>query len=330
MRYLIPHKLDQKGLTNHALPLVIVFVLCFGVIMTFRTVTSHAAGVSTDIKSGVSGYCLDLHNDSTSNNAVIDSWSCNGSAAQKWDIGIGLIKHGDNQCLAVADNGTTVGDKVVLDSCSHAAGQVWLRNQGGFENPNSGLCLSIPNSQTTQQLDISSCSYIGQPYEIWTSTTKPSCADETKGVKIACITEQEWIKWQSGTANHTALLNKYTDGASYEEWCADFVSYVYKEAGYPFTKGESNSWDENIASNIQNMGFVRHSKADYDPQPGDVAYFDYGGGHVEIVVSGGQTPTFIYGNSATIDPTTGNGQMKANTVTSKGVEGQVEYYLSPS
>jgi hypothetical protein len=330
VRQSLPHKLDQKGIVHHVMPWAVVFVLCIGVFLTFRSVTGHAASVSSNIKSGVSGYCLDDHDGSVLNNAEVDSWGCNGSDAQDWTTGITTIKHGSDLCLAVEDNGTTVGDSVVLNSCNQAPGQIWLRDQGGFQNPNSGLCLSMPNSQTHKQLVVASCSYLSQPYEIWASAITPTCDGDSQGEKVACSAVKEWTRWQSGTPSHETLLNSYTDGAPYEEWCADFISYVYKEAGYPFAGGETNGWDENIASNVQNMGFTVHQAAGYNPQPGDVGYFDYAGGHVEIVVSGGAKPTFIYGNSATIDPTTGNGEMEANTITSKGSEGQVVYYLSPN
>lgn len=329
MRQSLPHKLDQKGMSHHVIPWLIVFVLCISGIMTFRSVTSHAAGVSAAIKSGINGYCLDVHNDRSSPDTEVDSWGCNGSAAQDWTLDIGTIRHDATYCLSVQNNGTNIGDKIVLDSCDQAPGQVWLPDQGGFENPNSGLCLSVPSSQTNQQLVLASCTSLSQPYEVWTTSLTERCTDGTEGEKVACYAINEWSRWQSGTPNHEALLNTYTDGAPYEEWCADFVSYVYKEAGYPFTGGETDGWDENIASNIQNMGFILHPATGYKPQAGDVAYFDYQGGHVEIVVSGGATPTFVYGNSATIDPTTGNGEMEANTITNKGAEGQVVYYLSP-
>jgi hypothetical protein len=326
-----PHKLDQKGVTHHIVAWGLVFVLCFGIVLTFHSVTSHAAGISLDVKSGIAGYCLDDHDGSALNNAPVDSWGCNKSDAQNWTVNEGTITHGHDLCLAVADNGTTVGDNIVLHTCDQAAGQIWLRDKSGFENPNSGLCLSIPNSQTEKQLVVASCSYLAQPYETWISDANPACVDGTKGTEVACLAEQDWTQWQSSSPSHEMLLNRYTDGAPYEEWCADFVSYVYKQAGAPFSGGETNGWDENIASNIQNMGFTVHpASSHYLPQPGDVAYFDYAGGHVEIVISGGATPTFVYGNSASIDPTTGNGQMEANTITSKGSEGQVVYYLSPN
>ena len=115
-----------------------------------------------------------------------------------------------------------------------------------------------------------------------------------------------------------------------EEWCADFVSYVYKQAGYPFLYGERDGWDEYYAPNIQNQGFIYHSAASYIPHAGDVAFFDYNGGHVEIVAVGGSKPIFIYGDSGTIDKTTGNGDMAENTITNDGYAGQVIYYLSPT
>jgi cell wall-associated NlpC family hydrolase len=145
---------------------------------------------------------------------------------------------------------------------------------------------------------------------------------------IACSAIKEWGLWVASNTNHEALLTNYTDGTPSEPWCADFVSYVYKEAGFPFTGGSADGWDQNDANAVQYMGFTMHpADGSYQPKPGDVAFFSYPGGHVEIVVSGGSKPTFVYGDSAQIDPTTNNGQMKANTITSDS-SGQLEYYLS--
>ena len=97
------------------MPWVVVFVVCIGIVLTFRSVIGHAAGVSSDIKSGVHGYCLDDHDDAV-NNAIVDSWGCNGSDAQNWAITFDTIKHDNDQCLSVADNGTSVGDSIVLSN----------------------------------------------------------------------------------------------------------------------------------------------------------------------------------------------------------------------
>ncbi|HUD10393.1 MAG TPA: ricin-type beta-trefoil lectin domain protein [Candidatus Saccharimonadales bacterium] len=296
---------------------------------------NHVSAESSRIKSGVPGYCLDLHDNTDSSGTIVDNWGCNNSSAQDWVARDITVTHDNKYCLMVQANGRTPGTKVEMNLCDGSPGQVWLRDQTGFYNPNSGMCLSSSATKPTAQLYIDNCSALSTPQGVWTTTTSlnkgevsTSVCDGSGGAKVACNAVKEWTAWQSTGADHEALLTTYTDGAPYEEWCADFVSYVYKESGYPFTQGEADGWDESNANNVQNMGFTMHSaSSDYIPKPGDVAYFDYNGGHVEIVVSGGKNPTFVYGDSATIDPSTGNGQMMANTIAHDNT-GQVIYYLS--
>lgn len=335
MRRKPPDLPTQKGSTFSSLLFGLVILVClFGV---YKLVEKHVLADSPKIISGLSGYCLDDHDGKTVANAVVDNWKCNDTIAQDWIANISTITHDDTYCLTVQNNGKNVGTKVVLDTCTGSVGQVWLRDQTGYQNPNSGLCLTTSQSQPTNQLYISNCDNLSNPQQTWVSTPIVNKNDSvhtctgSEGERVACYAIKEWTIWQSGSSNHEALLTQYTEGAPYEKWCADFVSYVYKEAGHPFTRGNTNGWDENIADNIQYMGFILHpATSNYIPQTGDIAYFNYSGGHVEIVVSGGKTPTFIYGNSATIDPTTDNGQMMANTILEKGNEGQIVYYLSPN
>ena len=299
--------------------------------VTTRSLTAHASTVVHTIRSGVSGYCLDLHNDSTTAGTVVDSWSCNNSDAQSWAFKAGAIQHDNGLCLSVAHDYTVAGTPIDAAPCSNAPGQFWLQDKTGFLNPHSGLCLSLPQNSTGTQLVLASCAAQMGADETWTTVplASSSCTG-SEGQKVACQAELAWVTWQNQSPGHEALLNQYTDGAPYEAWCADFVSYVYKQAGYPFTQGEADGWNENNANNIQNMGFTKHDPQSYTPKPGDIAYFDYDGGHVEIVVSGGPTPTFIYGNSGTVDPATGNGQMATNTLLGDGSLGKLIYYLSPN
>jgi hypothetical protein len=314
--------------------LLVLLVIAVGVVGISRLSQSHAAADSPRITNGVSHNCLDDRDNSTQAQALVQSWTCNGTSAQSWQATATTIFHGSNRCLSVLQNSKQMGASVVLETCSGAPGQVWLRDTWGYENPNSGLCLSAPLKNSTGLITTEACSGLSQPREAWalsgdTLAAKNMCSD-TEGDKVACAAIHEWTTWQADASDHESLLTSYTGGAAYEEWCADFVSYVYKEAGYPFTQGEADGWDENIAGNIQNMGFSEHSASSgYVPRAGDVAFFSYSGGHVEIVISGGKNPTFIYGNSATVDPTTGNGQMAANTITSDA-NGEVLYYLSPN
>jgi hypothetical protein len=329
---------SQTGFTHRAF----MFILCLVVVAigSFRVVDNHAsaAGASSRISSGIKGYCLDVHKDDVIAGSEIDIWKCNSTIAQSWQVNESNIVHDNKYCLAVSNNATTVNSPVVLDPCSNEPGQVWLSEKMGFYNPNSDMCLTAPTDNSQIQLFISSCSNLSSPQETWNLqdllgkdlTLNPQCSG-AEGEMVACNAEKEWSLWQSGSISHESLLNTYTDGAPYEEWCADFVSYVYKQAGYPFTQGEADGWDESNANLVQNDGFTIHqANSGYIPQPGDVAYFNYLSGHVEIVVAGGKNPTFIYGNSGTIDPTTGNGQMEANTITQKTGEGQLIYYLTPN
>lgn len=313
------------------------FVLGFILVIVVAFIATHVKPGTADtraseIHSGLAGYCLDVHKNGTAAGTTVDNYKCNGTAAQAWTVSYAKIQHGYKLCLSVKDDGTTAGSPVVLNPCNQDPGQVWLRNQNSYENPNSGMCLALPTGKGAEPVILATCALPSQIAEKWTPSDQANteCQQGSKGDKIACNAVKEWNTWQTEPTNHPALLNIYTDGAPYEAWCADFISYVYREADFPFTQGEANGWDENNANNVQNMGFTMHSPATYTPKPGDVAYFNYDGGHVEIVVSGGQHPTFVYGNSGTIDPTTGNGQMEANTKTSDGAYGSLVYYLSPN
>jgi hypothetical protein len=186
---------------------------------------------------------------------------------------------------------------------------------------------------------LASCKYLTEPSETWVAATwhahdaqgaVVTCMTGSEGDRVACQAAKQWVIWQAGAVQHTTLLNEYSDGNGYEEWCADFVSYVYKAAGYPFDQGERQGWDEYVADAVQYENFTYHPAGSYIPQPGDVAYFNYPGGHVEIVVIGGVNPLFIYGDSGTTDPSTRNGDMAENSITNDPAEGQVLYYLSPN
>lgn len=296
--------------------------------------TGNASAATSAIRSGLANYCLDVHDSGTKNGTNVDNYPCNNTSAQAWTITYDKIQHDNSMCLSVQDNRTKPGSTVVINTCNNDPGQVWLRVQNGYQNPNSGLCLALPTGKGAEPVTIATCALPSTKAEKWTPSPQAkqssSCQQLTKGETIACNAAKQWDTWNSEPTNHEALLNSYTDGAPYEEWCADFVSYVYKQAGFPFTQGEANGWDESNANRVQYMGFTMHNPNNYTPQPGDVAYFDYSGGHVEIVVSGGKHPTFVYGNSGTTDPTTGNGQMEANTILSDGQLGNLVYYLSPN
>jgi hypothetical protein len=290
---------------------------------------AHADVTHNAIRSGLSGACMDVFHSGTKSGTVIDTASCNGSAAQDWvTTDTSIQQEKTNSCVAVNADGS-----IVLDDCSQVPGEVWLREQQGYFNPNTTKCLSAPGNG--QQLRIASCNNLSSANEAWipdSDAQAPACSG-SQSQMVACEAVKQWQAWQAAGSNHESLLTTYTDGTPYEEWCADFVSYIYQQAGYPFTNGSADGWDENDANSVQYMGFTIHMVGSgYVPQTGDVAFFNYPGGHVEIVVSGGSNPSFVYGDSAQTDPTTGNGEMKSNTILQddSSTPGQVEYYMTPN
>lgn len=288
------------------------------------------------ISSGVTGdYCIDDYHGNTKPGSIVDSWQCNGTSSQKWSVSHNNIKLMSKYCLA------EITAKLVVNKCDGSKNEQWVRRGVGFKNLADNNCLSLPSGKTSVQLVTTSCNS-SSLNQVWTPNdwpglpmsqiSSPACNQRTLGQRVACYAKRQWLAWQTEPSLHNILINEYTDGNSYEEWCADFVSYIYREAGAPFVAGErGNGWDEYNANNIQYMGFTYHAvNSGYVPKPGDVAYFNYSGGHVEIVVSGGAHPTFIYGDSGAKDPYTHNGDMAENQLTSDGSSGQLMYYLSPN
>lgn len=327
---------NQRGFVRIALLLAIVGVLAYATVSLLSSGHASADGPQPQIRSAIGDVCLDDYRGATKAGTEVDAWQCNGTTSQAWMFISNKIILNNKYCLA--EN----SDKAVLEVCNQSANQQWTRDGVGFKNKNDKKCLSVPSGKLGVQLILSSCNQLTSINESWTpdnwpgkpldEISSPACNQYYVGDRVACNAERQWLAWQTEPALHHVLLSNYTDGNSYEEWCADFVSFIYAESGAPFTGGErGNGWDEYDANNIQNMGFTYHAAdSGYVPKPGDVAYFNYSGGHVEIVVKGGTHPTFIYGDSGTIDPITNNGDMAKNQITSDGSNGSLQYYLSPS
>lgn len=81
---------------------------------------------------------------------------------------------------------------------------------------------------------------------------------------------------------------KYTQGTR-EAWCADFVSYVYKESNQTFTNYTNGSWRisgvRGMRDHFESKGQYRRAGS-YVPRSGDVAFYMIGGwNHVNIVMA---------------------------------------------
>jgi len=115
-----------------------------------------------------------------------------------------------------------------------------------------------------------------------------SCNDTITGdarQKIVGIAQQELALWTSGTLKPGTDFHKYSQGRN-ENWCADFSSWVYKQAGVPLIPGN----DGNVpgVDAIRQIGVKNgtyHDKNGYTPQPGDIVVRQNNGSHVNLVIS---------------------------------------------
>ena len=162
--------------------------------------------------------------------------------------------------------------------------------------------------------------------------------------KVVCIAEQQYNLWSTGQVTPAQGLFTYTQGSS-EEWCADFVSWVYMEAGDPFLTpdwriGAVTIGTPSVQSLPQeNPTFHLHSYP-YVPQPGDLAIIP--AQHVELVVGvnsagitqiGGDEGSVAdsggYGGDPTASPPVPNESQVLESLV-PGYYGQgITYYVSP-
>lgn len=115
-----------------------------------------------------------------------------------------------------------------------------------------------------------------------------------------------------------AEVNKYTD-SHLEYWCADFVSWVYRSAGAPFTGGASGGWRIASVSGLRSWFMAKGiyiTRQDMvakgsTPQPGDMIVFLNSSGdtvHTGIVDTvAGDTIKTIEGNTGTSFTDNGDG-----------------------
>jgi hypothetical protein len=142
------------------------------------------------------------------------------------------------------------------------------------------------------------------------TTGTPPSTTSTAGLSAVrqnavCIAENELATvWTPLPGIPRLQYYKYSDNVP-EEWCADFVSWVYQQAGQPFTGGQSGGWRIAAVSGIWDLGkqngtFHFHDSAGYTPKPGDLAIHKSeaaGVSHVNMVISvSGTTVTLIGGD----------------------------------
>src|SRR6202035_5342959 len=87
----LPTRFEKPGQTRHGLIIVIASVIGLVWLFTFMDLRAHAA-IPT-IRSSLTGQCLDDYKGIVADNATVDAYSCNDTAAQSWAVTDTAIKH---------------------------------------------------------------------------------------------------------------------------------------------------------------------------------------------------------------------------------------------
>ena len=174
-------------------------------------------------------------------------------------------------------------------------------------------------------------------------------ADSSLRQRIVCIAQQQLALWTPPPAafsdRRIQLQNLYTDNHIDQSWCANFTSWVYKEAGYPVEGTVNKGWREAWVPTLvvlakDNNRLHWHPQGTYSPRPGDLTVWDTGNaetqfGHVSIFIGNkGSKGIWIGGNQDGNGGGTGGGGGAGTTslvdqwilgLSGNGIDG----YISP-
>jgi hypothetical protein len=171
---------------------------------------------------------------------------------------------------------------------------------------NSGTTSSSGTDNNCGSVSLANCSSSASSDDL-TDSTVPNASLRQE---LVCIAEAQLQLWQSqpgyDTANFPYANAGYLDysGGVYEEWCADFVSWIYNQTDHPLQPDPN--WqvagvDVIMAIAQQGGAFSWHlAGSGYIPQPGDLAVHSFPGqphAHVNMFISSsGGVSTYIGGD----------------------------------
>ncbi|PLS81359.1 hypothetical protein CYG49_02355 [Candidatus Saccharibacteria bacterium] len=135
-------------------------------------------------------------------------------------------------------------------------------------------------------------SFTPAPTAVLSATSNTSSGPGGSIVEIA--SREIGVKEEVSGCNCGERIEVYTTGRN-EAWCADFISWVYREHGTPFSGGWAHDWQLPAAISLKHWlqkNGTWHERTDLSdtPQPGDVINFNWfgdsnrsTGNHVGIV-----------------------------------------------
>jgi hypothetical protein len=133
------------------------------------------------IKNEYNGLCLDDYNSATAPGSPVVQWTCNGSAAQQWNIVpaadgyVTIVNVHSGLCLDDTDGKTAPGSTIQQYTCNGQAVQQWrLVNADGGQlnivNRNSNLCLDDFNGGKNPGAEVRQWTCTGGVVQWWSLT----------------------------------------------------------------------------------------------------------------------------------------------------------------
>jgi hypothetical protein len=115
-----------------------------------------------------SSVCLDVAGGNPADGTGVQSFPCNTTFAQAWNLAgfsvLGL-DGAAGKCLDVSGGGTADGTRVQLFQCNGTGAQQWSYFNGKVINQRSGKCLDVGNGAAATQATIRTCN--GSTGQTW-------------------------------------------------------------------------------------------------------------------------------------------------------------------
>ncbi|QKW14158.1 ricin-type beta-trefoil lectin domain protein [Verrucosispora sp. NA02020] len=108
------------------------------------TLVTSGGGSGNRLISNWNNKCIDVPSSNFSDGVPLQTWNCNGTAAQSWSFVNGTLRTQNNMCMDVAWGSRDNGAAIQIATCSgNAAQQFVLSAAGDLVNPQANKCVDI-------------------------------------------------------------------------------------------------------------------------------------------------------------------------------------------
>jgi chitinase len=179
----------------------------------FNAITGAGGGTvtgPTGAITGLAGKCADVAGGNSANGTAIDLYTCNGTAAQQWQVASDGTLRALGKCMDVTAAGTADGTAVELYDCNGTGAQQWTHSGATLVNPASSKCLDVtgPSSVDGTHLQIWTCS--GATNQQW---TLPGGTAAAPVISLRAHANSEYV-----TAGSAALIANATTAGTAQKF----------------------------------------------------------------------------------------------------------------